>query len=366
MMTKNQAESIIIGSGGTGGHMFPAAAIANQLRSKGYKIILITDKRGMRYGNDFKDDHIIELPIVNIRKSGSLEKIKGMLQLLKSIYMSVRIIIKHKPKAMIGFGGYPSFPAATASIITRVPLFLHEQNAILGRTNKFLKRFAYKVFTSFKSTQFATKSHKVIHTGNPVRASVHHYKEIPYPEITKNFNILVTGGSQGASVFSQMMPEICQKLPKDLAKKLFVTHQARPEDIKTTKEAYEKYAIQANIVSFIDDMGQEIAKSHLVICRSGATTLAEIGLIGRPALYVPLPSSADDQQTINAQIATNLGAGRLIRQENFTPSYVASIITAYYMQPTTLHQAAEKAKLLTNKDACHNVAQIIIDKVQNN
>jgi len=356
-------KKIIIGSGGTGGHMFPAAALADTLRAQNVEIILITDQRGMRFGQDFKNDTIIELPVVNIRKGGIIHKIKSAFQLLKSIIISIKIIQKHKANAVVGFGGYPAFPASMASFLTRRPLFLHEQNAILGRTNKFLKKFSTAIFTSFEKTQHISTNDPSIFTGNLVRKMLHPYAEIPYPNLESEFHILVTGGSQGASVFSKIMPEMCNKLPKDVRQKLIVTHQARSEDITSTQDHYKKYGIKANILPFINDMGAAIAQSHLVICRSGATTIAELGYIGRPALFVPLPSAADDQQTINANFATNLGAGRIINQDDFTPSYVASIITAYYMHPETLMQAANSAKLLTKKEACHNVAQIIIDKI---
>jgi UDP-N-acetylglucosamine--N-acetylmuramyl-(pentapeptide) pyrophosphoryl-undecaprenol N-acetylglucosamine transferase len=354
---------IIIGSGGTGGHMFPAAAVANRFRDMGYEVVLITDNRGMRFGEDFKNDFIIELPVSNIRTGNVLHKIKGILQLLKSICISIKAIIHHKPVAIIGFGGYPSFPAAVAGILTNCPLFLHEQNAILGRTNKMLKFFATKIFLSFKDTKDIVENNKTIHTGNPVRQNFQMLADVPFPELGNKFRILVTGGSQGASIFSEVMPEICFKLPTDLRHKLVITHQARPEDIKNTQKKYKDYGINAQVIPFIENMAQEIASTHLVICRAGATTVAEISMIGRPALYVPLPTAADNQQTINAMVSFNLSAGRIIEQKDFTPTYVASIITHYYMHPDFLLKTAQNAKLLSKKNACHNIAKFIIDNV---
>lgn len=358
-------KKIVIGSGGTGGHMFPAASVANSLREIGYDIILITDNRGMRYAQDFQDDVIIELPVANIRQSGFFNKLKNLIQLIKSIIISIKIILKYDAKIVIGFGGYPSFPAAIAAVLTLKPLSIHEQNAILGRTNKFLKCFAKIIFISFDKTIGTQKNNKTIHVGNPVRGKIAEYADLPYSDITNNFNILVTGGSQGAGIFSEIMPEICRLLPKDIQQKLHITHQSRPENIAHTKKLYKDYRINADVVDFIDDIGKEIAQSHLVICRSGASTLAEIGVIGRPALYVPLPTAADDQQTINAQMAVSLGAGKLIRQQDFTQTYVASIITEYYMHPHKLIEMANKAKLLSKVNACHNIAEIINNIVQN-
>ncbi len=352
-------KKIIIGSGGTGGHMFPAAAVAHSLKNLGYEIILITDKRGMRYANDFKDDIIIELPVANIRQTGFINKIKNSFQLVKSIYISIKVIRQHPINAVIGFGGYPSFPAAIASILTRKPLFIHEQNAILGRTNKFLYRFAHKILLSFEKTIHTHQSNSVIHTGNPVRKHIIDYAQTPYPVIQDKFNLLITGGSQGATVFSEIMPDICLHLPKDIQKKLYITHQTRPEDVETVTKLYKNNKINAYVTAFIDDMGKEIAQAHLIICRSGASTLSEIGIVGRPALYVPLPSAADDQQTINAQMAVDCSAGRLIRQQDFTKSYVASIITEYYMHPQKLIDMANKAQFLAKSNASDVIADII-------
>jgi UDP-N-acetylglucosamine--N-acetylmuramyl-(pentapeptide) pyrophosphoryl-undecaprenol N-acetylglucosamine transferase len=356
-------KKIIIGGGGTGGHMFPAASVASALKLLGYNIILITDSRGMRYAKDFIDDVIIELPVANIRQSGFFNKIKNIIYLIKSIFISLKVIIKHRPVAVIGFGGYPSFPAAIAGILTLRPLFIHEQNAILGRTNKFLYRFARKILLSFDNTLGIKKNNNVIHTGNPVRSLISVTSNIDYPAIEDTFNILVTGGSQGAGIFSQMMPEICRQLPKDMQQKICITHQARPEDINHTKKLYKDYQINATVTDFIDDMGKEIAKSHLIICRSGASTMSEIGIIGRPALYVPLPSAADDQQTINAQMAVDAGAARLIRQQDFTKSYVAGVLTEYYMHPKKLVSMASHAKSLVKPNASDIIAQIIYEYV---
>jgi UDP-N-acetylglucosamine--N-acetylmuramyl-(pentapeptide) pyrophosphoryl-undecaprenol N-acetylglucosamine transferase len=355
------SKKIIIASGGTGGHMFPAAAVAESLRALGYDIILMTDKRGMRYSDNFKDDIIVELPVANIRQGGIFNTLKNIMKLIYSIGISIKIIVKYRAVGVVGFGGYPSFPTAMASVIMLKPLFIHEQNAILGRTNKLLKHCARKIFTSFDKTLHAKNNKNVIHTGNPVRKQISHYADTLYPVSKDTFNILVTGGSQGASILSQIMPEICHNLPKDIQHKLNITHQARLEDIQATVKRYKDYKINADVTDFINDMGQEIAKAHLVICRSGASTLAEIGIVGRPALYIPLPSAADDQQTINAQMAVDLGAGRLIRQQDFTQSYVAGIITEYYMYPQKLQDSANKAKLLSKQDSCHNIAKIIVD-----
>jgi UDP-N-acetylglucosamine--N-acetylmuramyl-(pentapeptide) pyrophosphoryl-undecaprenol N-acetylglucosamine transferase len=317
----------------------------------------------MRYAQDFAGDIVVELPVANIRQGGFFNKIKNSFSLIKSIIVSIGTIIKYKPTAIIGFGGYPSFPAAIAGILTFRPLFIHEQNAILGRTNRFLYRFAKKICLSFDNTQNIKKQGNVIHTGNPVRSQIHEYADVEYPAIQDKFYILVTGGSQGASIFSTMIPEICRELPKDIQQKICITHQTRPEDIQTTTKLYKDYKINAIVTDFIADMGKEIAQSHLVICRSGASTLAEIGIIGRPALFVPLPTAADDQQTINAQMAVNVGAARLIRQQDFTKTYVASILTEYYMHPKKLFAMANQIKTLVKSNASHLIAEIIDDSV---
>jgi UDP-N-acetylglucosamine--N-acetylmuramyl-(pentapeptide) pyrophosphoryl-undecaprenol N-acetylglucosamine transferase len=356
-------KKIIISAGGTGGHMFPAAAVANALRQSGYDIVLITDTRGMRYASDFVNDIIIELPVANVRQKGFFKKISSIFLLFKSLFISAKTMMTYNPVAVVGFGGYPSFPAAIAGILMLKPLFVHEQNAILGRTNSVLYRFAKKTLLSFKNTYGIKTTDKIIHTGNPIRSQILDYVNQPYPQIANSFNILVTGGSQGASIFSQIMPEMCRLLPKDMQQKLSIMHQARPEDIKTVTKLYKDYKINAVVTDFIHDIGSQIAKSHIVICRSGASTLTEISVIGRPSVYVPLPSAADDQQTINAQMAVDAGAARLIRQDDFTKSYVAGVLTEYYMHPNKLMNMAEQAKLLAIPDADMVIAKIILNSI---
>lgn len=356
---KSNMKNIVISSGGTGGHMFPAGAIARTLQQQGYNITLITDKRGSRFSQEFKGMRILELPVANIRQGDIMSRIKSLFHLAKSIFIAGKIIYKFNIHAIIGFGGYPSFPSAIAGLILRKPLFIHEQNAILGRTNKFLKPFAHKVFTSYDPTIHVQKNNRIIHTGNPLRPQFQDYLNVPYPEIDNEFRILVTGGSQGASIFSEVIPEICTKLPKDLQKKLHITHQARPEDMDHVTEAYKKANITANVTSFIDDMGLEISQCHLVICRSGASTVTEINAIGRPAFYVPLPSSVDDQQMINTQNSVNIGAAKMFRQADFTPTYIASIITQFYKEPEKLKHAANQAKSLSKQDSTSLIREII-------
>lgn len=357
-------QHIIISSGGTGGHMFPAGAVARDLQHLGYEITLITDKRGMRFAQEFKGMRMIELPVANIRSGGIISRFKNMIFLIKSIFIAAKVIHKFKINTIIGFGGYPSFPSAIAGTLLRKPLFLHEQNAILGRTNNFLKSFARKIFISYDPTIHVKKSNKVIHTGNPVRMQIRDYSDADYPEIIDEFRILVTGGSQGASMFSEVMPKVCNHLPKDIQKKLHIVHQARPEDVSKVKQAYLDANISADVNNFFEDMGQEITNSHLVICRSGASTVTEINIIGRPALYIPLPSSVDDQQIINTQKSVEVGASRMIRQTDFTPAYVAGIITEYYMHPNKLIHAASQAKSLAKVDASLVISNIIQEELQ--
>jgi UDP-N-acetylglucosamine--N-acetylmuramyl-(pentapeptide) pyrophosphoryl-undecaprenol N-acetylglucosamine transferase len=357
-------KKVIIGAGGTGGHMFPAASVAKELKQLGYDIILITDSRGMRFAKDFSDNLIIEISAKNIRQGNIISRLKSVIELIKSIYHSMVIIKQHNVHAVIGFGGYPSFPATMAGFLMRKSLFLHEQNAILGRTNKFLKNFATSIFTSFKETIGLKQKNNILYTGNPVREQIAFYTKSPYPSFEDSFRILVTGGSQGASIFSETLPQMCELLPKDIKQKIFITHQTRPEDKSLTEKKYQQIGIKVNVCDFIDDMGKEIAESHLIICRSGASTIAEINLIGRPALYVPLPTAADDQQTINANYSVQHDAARLVRQQDFTPTFVAAMITEFFKNFEKLEIYAYKAQTMGIENSAFRIADTIHKTLQ--
>ena len=358
-MTQKKKKHLILGAGGTGGHMFPAEATAHYFASQGYDITLITDARGMRFGDNFKGYNIVELPTVNIRKGGVVKRIKSVYLLIKSIFKAVCLCFKIKPDLVIGFGGYPSFPAGVAAIFTMRSLYLHEQNAIIGRTNKVLSFFAKKILCSFKNTLGTEEKEKAIYVGNPVRHHILNYSDMTRSNHNK-FQILVTGGSQGARIFTEIMPLCFGLLPKDMKSKIHIIHQSRPEDCDETRSLYETYNVSCEILPFIENMGQAIIESDLVVCRSGASTLSELAALGRVGLFVPLPTAADNQQYINANAFVKAGAGKLIEQKDLSPSLLASVITEFFSNVDKKVKMENKAKALGNINAAKDIFEACV------
>lgn len=354
-LEKNKKKKhILLGAGGTGGHMFPAEAAAHYFSEKGYDITLITDVRGMRFGENFKNYNIIQLPAANIRAGGIKKRFKSALLLIKSIWMALKITLEIKPDLVLGFGGYPSFPAGMAAALTRTPLYLHEQNAIIGRTNKFLLRFAKNILCSFRDTKGIQNHIKAITVGNPVRHQILNYIDVPRKDQDK-FQILVTGGSQGARIFTEIMPLCFGLLPKEMKEKIHIIHQSRPEDCDETRELYEAYNVSCSVLPFIENMGDAIIQSDLVVCRSGASTLSELAALGRVGLFVPLPTSADDQQKINAEAFVKSWAGKLIEQKDLSPSLLASVIAEFFNNPERKIKMENNAKKIGNVKAAEAI-----------
>lgn len=359
MAKKVKKKHIILGAGGTGGHMFPAEAAAHYFAAQGYEITLITDARGMRFGDNFKDYNIARLPAANIRAGGIMKRFHSVGLLLKSIWMAFKITWKIKPDVTLGFGGYPSFPAGVAAILMRRPLYLHEQNAIIGRTNKVLLRFSKKILCSFKETKGIENHKKAVFVGNPVRNQILNYIDADRKDKDK-FQILVTGGSQGARIFTEIMPLCFGLLPSDMKRKIHIIHQSRPEDCAETKELYDNYNISSEVLPFIENMGDAIIQSDLVVCRSGASTLSELAALGRVGLFVPLPTSADDQQKINAEAFVKSWAGKLIEQKDLSPSLLASVIAEFFQNPDRKKKMENNTKKLGNPDAAKAIFEACI------
>lgn len=358
-MTIFTEKHLILGAGGTGGHLFPAAAVARAFAANGYKITLLTDKRGLRFADDFKDYHVVCLPTANVRQGSLLKRFKACIILIKSIYQAYTYVQKQNPSAVIGFGGYPAFPASMAAVFNRKKLFLHEQNTILGRTNRVLRFFATKIFTSFKDTIGLEENTKQVFTGNPVRMQIlDSLAMVPAPK-THLLSVLVTGGSQGAKIFTDIVPLAFSFLPKELVKNISVLHQARPELCDETKKLYEQTGLTCQVIPFIDNMGEALQNADLVITRSGASTLAEMATLGKAGIYVPLPTAADDQQTHNAKYFVKYGAGKLIPQDDLTPMLLAGMFAQYCKNPETLKIMGEKARKLGHPQAAQKIFDLI-------
>ena len=342
--------------------MVPAHALAAELRKRGHGVLLITDDRGARFPGLFNGVPVHILPAGRLRKS-PLGLIRGVRSLIAGRREAKRVYKDHRPDAVIGFGGYPAVPALLAATSMGIPTVLHEQNAVLGRANRFLAGDAAAIATAYAKVE-RMKSRfddKTVLVGNPVREAIARLGETPFPPFDEYapFKILVTGGSQGATVLSKVVPEGLGMLPPSLRLRLQVMQQCRPDDIDEVRTKYAQLGIPAELMTYIEDMPDKLAEAHLVIARSGASTVAELTAAGRPAILIPYPSATDDHQTSNAREITDAGGARTIPQPQFTPDVLARQITVMAEDPQALINAAARALSVGRPHAASNLADLI-------
>lgn len=358
--------TILLSAGGSGGHVFPARALAEELLREGYHVELATDIRGIRYfkGLDEVKTHIISSGAYT---SGLKGKIFGLLSLLKGYVQSHGLISKIKPVAVVGFGGYPSAPPLFAAQHRGIPTILHEQNAILGLANKLLANGATKIALSSEHTsnlkpEWARKS---VTTGNPVRGDIVELKDTPYPDLqTGKIHLMIFAGSQGAKSFANVIPKAIVSLPENIRNNLIVCHQARPDDLEHVKELYKGTGIETDIRPFFDDMADFIAKSHLLITRSGASTTAELTTAGRPAIYIPFPRHQDNQQVHNAKEVVSVGGAIMIEEKDLTIERLRDELEHLLTTPAHLEDMARKSALLGKPDAAKRLMYAVLDEIR--
>ena len=358
------AISIMLAAGGTGGHLFPAFALAEELSHRGAYVDLITDMRGDRYGSGFPARAVYQVPSATLASRSPADFTKTAIALARGVKAAHAILGNAKPNAVIGFGGYPTFPPLVAAKLRGVPTAIHEQNAVLGRANKMLAGRVTAIATSFERTKDieGALAAKTTLTGNPVRASVIAAARRPYepPEPDGEVRILVFGGSQGARYFSDAVPPALIELPDALRARLRVTQQAREEDVERVRDAYSAAGIVADIAPFFKDMPESMAASHLVIGRAGASTVAELTVIGRPSILVPLPHALDNDQLNNALRLEEAGGGWCIEQKRLTPEKLADEIERLVAAPEMLAAAAAAAKSAGRPDAVSRLADFAL------
>lgn len=346
---------VVIAAGGTGGHMFPALAVAEALERRGRTIALLTDARGARYVQAPRACRVISAA----SPSGSLREIaRGIFLLLRGTAGSIRSLAELRPAAVALFGGYASVPAALAAALRRTPLLVHEQNAVFGRANRLAGRFADTLALSFEATRAlpgGTRSRRTV-TGNPVRPG---FAAAETPE-AERFGILVLGGSQGAKVLSDVVPAAVALLPQAVRERLEIAQQCRPEDLQRVRDAYAAVPFAPELASFFDDVPRRMAQAGLVIARSGASTIAEILATGRPSVLVPYPHAADDHQTANARALADDGAAVLLPQPEAAPQRLASELAALLAAPDRLAAMRRAARGLARPGAAETLADAVV------
>ena len=352
----------VLAAGGTGGHMVPAAALAAELMRRGHKVALVSDERGVRFPDLFDG---IETRVVPASRfsGGPLGWIRAANAMRKGRAQARALYREFRPAAVIAFGGYASLPALMAAFASKVPAVIHEQNAVLGRVNRLVAGKVAAIATSYENVDRLKPGHEIkTHlVGNPVRQAVLDLRLKPYPMLDEDgiFRVLVTGGSQGASVLSQVVPDGLALLPVHFRRRLQVTHQARVEDIEEVRRKYADHGIPAEIATYLPDLPERLAWAHLVIARAGASTIAELTAAGRPAILVPLPSSTDDHQTANAREISEAGGARTIPQRAFTAQELAKQMQKLGLEPEALANAAACARSVGRPDAARDLADLV-------
>jgi len=349
---------ILIAAGGTGGHMFPALALAKSLLERGEPVTVVTDDRGARFLPDDIDRHVIKAG----SPSGSPKaRLTGMLALLRGTLQAFGLMRRLTPRAAACFGGYASVPAGLAASLTGRPLLLHEQNAVFGRANRLLARFARTIALSFARTSHVPSGPNQIVTGNPVRPGFRlDAAAFRAPAATEAFRLLVIGGSQGARIFSDVVPEAVARLPEPLRRRLRIQQQCRPEDLSRVCERYAALGIDAEVTAFFKDMPTQLEAAHLLVSRAGASSLTEIMAMGRPSILVPYAAAVDDHQRANAEVLAAAGGCVSIRQSALDAEALERALEALMRDPVRLEAMAAAARELYQEDAAGRLADAVL------
>lgn len=362
-MTAPAPPLVVLAAGGTGGHVFPAGALALELKRRGFRLAVVTDRRGGHLGGFLDDVETHAIRAGGIAGMSLGVRLKSLLDLAFGFVQVKRILSRLRPSAVIGFGSYASVPTVLAASLAGIRTAIHEQNAVLGRANRFLARRVHAIATSFAHSEQvpADAETKVRHTGMPVRPQIVAARARPYPPLVADgpIRLLVLGGSQGARKLSEVVPAAVALLDGALRRRLHVVQQCRPEDADTVRAAYARLQVPADLSPFFADVHERMAEAHLVIARAGASTVAEIATVGRPVILVPYPHAIDDHQSINAHAIDEAGAGWLMPEEALTPESLAARLGSLLALPKMLEQSAAAARAVGRPDAAERLADLV-------
>ncbi|RDJ11160.1 undecaprenyldiphospho-muramoylpentapeptide beta-N-acetylglucosaminyltransferase [Rhizobium grahamii] len=352
---------VLLAAGGTGGHVFPAEALAYKLKERGYSVHLVTDSRAERYAGKFPADEIHVVPSATIGSKNPVAVARSLWTLWSGMRAAKKLISRLKPVVVVGFGGYPTVPPLLAATRLGVPAMIHEQNAVMGRANKALASRVQAIAGGFLPEGGGQFPDKTVTTGNPVRPAIIDAAKVPYSQSKSGepFNLVVFGGSQGAQYFSKAMPTAISLLDDELRDRLRITQQVRPEDTEMMSVCVARLKMAADTAPFFTDMAERLAAAHLVICRSGASTVSEISVIGRPAILVPYPHALDHDQAANAAALAATGGAKVITQAELSPEKIASILTHVMNDPEKLARMAAAAKQAGKPDAANLLADMV-------
>jgi UDP-N-acetylglucosamine--N-acetylmuramyl-(pentapeptide) pyrophosphoryl-undecaprenol N-acetylglucosamine transferase len=347
-------------AGGTGGHLFPALALREVLVRRGWQVHIATDPRVGELIEGIPATDVHKIPSATFSLGSPIGALRGTATLLNGIRHSRKLLKRIRPAIVVTFGGYPTVPPAAAARLAKIPIVTHEQNAVVGRANRLILRLGAVLATGFRDPKRAKRAVRTVYVGNPVRkaiiAAVRPY-EVPTP--TAPFRLLVFGGSQGAHVFSKLIPAAIGLFPDESRWRVAVVQQARAEDVRATREAFTKIGVEAEIEPFFSDMGDRLANAHLVICRAGASTVAELAVIGRPAILVPYPHALEHDQAENARVLAETGGAWLVPEKELTPTVLARRLGDLLEDPDELSIAADAARDEGRVDAAERLADLV-------
>ncbi len=361
-MDAARSAPVLVAAGGTGGHLFPAEALAAALDKRGIPVHLVTDRRAARFGGAFADDRVHVVASATFQSRNPIAVAKTLTTLATGFHHARKLIRRLKPLAVIGFGGYPTLPPVMAAVWCRVPSLVHDSNAVIGRANRLLAPRVTAIATTFPDV-FADApalAAKATLTGNPLRPAVIAAASVPYPTPGEPLRLLVTGGSQGARIMADIVPAAITRLDPALRARLAIVQQAREEDLSRVSETYASLSVACEIAPFFSDLPARMAASHLVISRSGASTVAELAAIGRPSILVPLPGALDQDQFANAGVLESAGGALRLRQDDFTPQRLAAEIAMLAGKPQRLVAMAAAARSVGRLDAAERLADLVL------
>ncbi len=369
-MSAAEAKRVILAAGGTGGHMFPAQALAHELLARGLEVALVTDRRGGGFGPELAQVETHRISAGAIAGEGPLGKVANILRLGMGFLQARHFVKARRADTAVGFGGYASVPAIMAASRLGLRVVLHEQNAVLGRANRLLAARANAIATSFAKVGGvpAGCAARVRVTGNPVRPAIAALAHRPYavPDGASTIRILVTGGSQGAEVFNKVVPEALCRLPEALRARIQVSQQVRGPVLEQVAAAYDAGGLRHELRGFFDDMPERLAAAHLVVCRAGASTVSELAAAGRPGVLVPYPFAADDHQSANARQLADAGGGWMIPQSALSAAYLAERLTSLLSNPALLAKASRCARAAARDNAARALADLVCARGDDN
>lgn len=364
MENKPSKPRLLLAAGGTGGHMFPAQALAETLKAQGWEIAMMTDERGKKHAGRIPADPIIDVKAASITPRKPIAAIFGTLKLAKGVMQARAFVKKWTPDVVVGFGGYPAFPAMRAAQAMGVPTIIHEQNAVLGRVNRIFAGKALHVASGFEELQRLPEGANHICTGNPLREQIITAVPKTYTPPKGDIHLLVVGGSLGAKIVSETMPAAIALLPRALRKRLKVVQQTRPEYQETAKAIYKEAGVEAVCETFFANIETHLAKAHYVVGRAGASSVSEMAVMGLPALLVPLKIAMDDHQTANAMTLGRHDAADILPESEFTPENVKITLEARLNDSNWLKRASAAARSQGRPDAAAELAKLVISALK--